>query len=121
MKYEKSVVRYLVMLGFLLTSLRLVAQAPPLSVPTSVSASAVLDAAGPKQRQAINNIYLVVCPVSGAGSGFLLETGVLITNSHVVGECTENNLFALDAASKKINFKKIVRDSGRDLAALVPI
>jgi S1-C subfamily serine protease len=89
-------------------------------VPTSVNAKLVLDAAGPEQRKSLNTIYLIVCPDSNSGgSGFLLSTGVMVTNSHVVSTCTEKTLFGLSTANKKVTFSRIIADRDRDLALLI--
>lgn len=98
---------------------------PPASVPISVDASMLLDAAGPEQRKSLGAIYLIVCPNEGgngfgAGSGFLLDTGVLVTNSHVVGDCTEKNLFAIGTDNQRLTFSHIINDTERDLALLIP-
>ena len=94
-------------------------QMPP-SVPTSVDARLVLDAAGPEQRKSLSAIYLVACPVSGFGSGFLLDSGIIVTNAHVVGSCTEQNLFGISTSNEQVRFTRVIRDSDRDLALLVP-
>jgi hypothetical protein len=90
------------------------------SVPTSVNAEPVLDAAGPEQRRSLNAIYLIACPSVGFGSGFLLDTGIIVTNSHVVATCTEQTLFGISTANKRVSFSKIIKDDNRDLALLIP-
>jgi hypothetical protein len=115
----------LIMLSVLLTYSGY-AQQSAAPIPTSVQTQLLLDAAGPKQREAIKNIYLIVCPLSGpaggysAGTGFLLDTGVVVTNAHVVKECTYSNLYAITPDNQRMQFRRIVKDSGRDLAALLP-
>jgi hypothetical protein len=90
------------------------------TIPTSVDAAAVLDAAGPDQRKSLGAIYLIECPNVGAGSGFLLASGVIVTNSHVVSGCTEQNLVAISTANKTITFSRVIPDFNRDLALLIP-
>jgi S1-C subfamily serine protease len=96
----------------------------PIQIPTSVDANLLMDAAGPEQRKSLGAIYLIACPgennTSSVGSGFLLNTGVMITNSHVVSTCTERTLFGIGTANKKVTFSKIIKDAERDLAILVP-
>jgi len=112
----KSVVPLVgVLIGFLGTSA--VAQT---TVPTSVDAKLVLDAAGPQQRKSLNAIYLIACPDVGFGSGFLLETGTMVTNSHVVATCTEKNLLGISTANKTVKFSRVIKDTNRDLALLIP-
>jgi S1-C subfamily serine protease len=99
------------------------AQSPATPVPTSVNAKLVLDAAGPAQRKSLGAIYLIICPNgSGAelGSGFLLENGAMITNSHVVAGCTEQTLVAIGTANKQVRFSRVIGDTDRDLALLIP-
>jgi S1-C subfamily serine protease len=90
------------------------------TVPTSVNASMVLDAAGPEQRKSLSAIYLIECPGVGAGSGFLLKPGIVVTNSHVVATCTEETLVGISIANKVVKFSRVIKDTNRDLALLVP-
>jgi S1-C subfamily serine protease len=110
-----------VMLGFLsfIFWTPAFAQAP-VAVPTSVDAGLVLDAAGPEQRQSLAAIYLIACPDVGFGSGFLLDSGIIVTNAHVVATCTEQTLFGISTSNKRVKFSHVIPDVGRDLALLVP-
>jgi S1-C subfamily serine protease len=90
------------------------------AVPTSVDAKLVLDAAGPQQRKSLTAIYLIACPDVGFGSGFLLDNGTVVTNSHVVSTCTEKTLFGISTSNKRITFSRVIKDTNRDLALLVP-
>ena len=92
----------------------------PAPIPTSVNANLVLDAAGPEQRKSLSAIYLIACPNVGFGSGFLLDTGIMVTNSHVVATCTEQTLLGISTANKPMRFSRIIKDNNRDLALLVP-
>src|SRR6266446_1108672 len=82
----------------------------PVQIPSSVDSTLLLDAAGPEQRQSLTAIYLVICPNVGAGTGFLLDTGVLVTNVHVVATCNEQNLIAKTKTNETIEFSKVIRD-----------
>lgn len=97
----------------------------PIQVPTSVNANLILDAAGSEQRKSLGSIYLIACPDVGnsasVGTDFLLDNGVIVTNSHVVSTCTEQTLFGISIANQKITFSRIVKDADRDLALLVPV
>ncbi len=106
----------------LIAGLVLVSQlcAQSAQVPTSVDSTLVLDAAGAEQRKSLGAIYLIVCPETGAGTGFLLESGVIVTNAHVVGTCNDQNLFGLTAENHQIKFHKVITDTHRDLALLIP-
>src|SRR5260370_12758048 len=94
----------------------------PVTVSTSVNAGLVIDAAGPEQRKSLKAIYLIACPGVGFGTGFLLNTGVMVTNVHVVATCTQQTLFGISTANKQVKFSRIIldRDRDRDLALLVP-
>lgn len=89
-------------------------------IPTSVDSALVLDAAGPEQRKSLGAIYLIVCPGVGAGTGFLLESGVIVTNAHVVGTCNQETLLAVTAQNQAIHFDRVISDTSRDLALLTP-
>ena len=97
----------------------------PTQVPTSVNASIILDAAGPEQRKSLGSIYLIACPGvdnnASVGTGFLLANGVMVTNSHVVSTCTEQTLFGISIENQRITFSRIIKDTDRDLALLVPV
>jgi S1-C subfamily serine protease len=98
---------------------------PPLcaqtaEIPTSVDSALVLDAAGPEQRKSLGAIYLIVCPGGSAGTGFLLESGVIVTNAHVVGTCDHENLVGITAENHQIRFRRVITDAHRDLSLLIP-
>ena len=81
----------------------------------------LLDAAGPTQRNSIKSIFLLKCPATQMqGTSFLLTTGIVVSNEHVVHGCTEHNLFAITPLGKYLTFSKVVTDPVRDLAALRP-
>jgi S1-C subfamily serine protease len=97
----------------------------PTQIPTSVDSTLLLDAAGPEQRQSLNAIYLVICPnvdakTADVGTGFLLDSGVMVTNRHVVGTCNEQTLRAKTNTNHTVEFSKVILDEGRDLALLIP-
>jgi S1-C subfamily serine protease len=96
------------------------AQNPQSQIPTSVDSSLVFDAAGPEQRKSLSAILLIVCPNVGAGTGFLLDSGVVVTNAHVVSTCTEGNLEARTGSNRVLHFSKVIKDQVRDLALLLP-
>jgi len=82
-----------------------------------------MDAAGPQQRRSLSAIYLIACPNGSAftiGTGFLLDSGVVVTNTHVVATCTEEKLFGVSTTNKRVTFSRIIKDPDRDLALLVP-
>jgi hypothetical protein len=80
----------------------------------------LLDAAGPEQRKALSSIYLIVCPGVGAGSGFVIEPGLMVTNAHVVSSCTADTLLGVSNSNRPVHFSKVITDSARDLSILIP-
>ena len=92
---------------------------PPKSTP--VSTQWLLDSAGPAQRDAIKSVYLMVCPKTNKkGTAFLLKSGTMVTDNHVVEGCTSSDLWALSPMGERITFSKVVTDANRDLALLRP-
>lgn len=92
----------------------------PNSMP--VSTQWLLDSAGPAQRDAIKSVYLVVCPKTDKkGTAFLLNSGTMVTDNHVVDGCSGTDLWAMSPMGVKIIFSKMVTDPNRDLALLRPM
>jgi S1-C subfamily serine protease len=80
-----------------------------------------LDTAGVTQRNSIKSVYMMVCPATQKkGTGFLFETGVIVTNEHVVNGCTSANIEACPSTGGKVLFSDMVGDADRDLAVLRP-
>jgi S1-C subfamily serine protease len=111
---------WLLALAVAVSTISVCAQTSSVQVPTSVDSGLVMDAAGPEQRKSIGAIYLVVCPETGAGTGFLLDSGVIATNAHVVGTRGEQNLVGITASNQRIHFRRVITDHVRDLALLIP-
>lgn len=81
----------------------------------------LLDAIGDTGRNSINSVYVIVCPKTGSkGTGFLIESGHIITNEHVIRGCSHSEVFALDPKGTQIAFNSLVHDNQVDLAALTP-
>src|ERR1022692_4771084 len=59
-------------------------------------------------------------PDVGFGSSFLLESGIVATNAHVVATCTEKTLIGISTANIMVRFSRVISDKVRDLALLVP-
>jgi hypothetical protein len=86
-----------------------------------VSTQWLLDAAGPTQRASINSVYLLVCPKTNKkGTGFLIKSGIIVTDNHVVEGCQSGDLTAQSPDGGMVTFSKMVTDSTRDLALLKP-
>ncbi|HVO32313.1 MAG TPA: serine protease, partial [Elusimicrobiota bacterium] len=79
------------------------------------------EAASPTQINPIESVYLMYCPASQMkGTAFLLSDGMIVTNNHVVKECTKDNIVAFSSSAKRITFEKMITDPVRDLAVLRP-
>lgn len=79
----------------------------------------VLDAVGASGRAAVEFVYMIVCPkTSSKGTGFLVDTGTIVTNEHVVRGCTAGDVFAVSSFGNRITFSAMKADASRDLAAL---
>lgn len=86
-----------------------------------ISTRWLLDAVGDIGRSAINSVYMIVCPETGQkGTGFLLRSGYIMTNWHVVEGSTISRLRAISSRGGEVNFNDSIVDQNRDLAALLP-
>lgn len=79
------------------------------------------DAVGDSGRQAVDSVYLIEGQsTQSQGTGFLLENGFIITNQHVIGGNSSNEIIAHSAFGEEVSFTNILTDVNRDLAALEP-
>ena len=86
-----------------------------------ISTRWLLDAVGDIGRSAINSVYMIVCPETGQkGTGFLLRSGHVMTNWHVVEGSTISSVRAISSGGVEVNFNDLIVDQNRDLAALLP-
>jgi hypothetical protein len=80
-----------------------------------------VDAASSDQRGSIKFVFLMVCPVTQKkGTSFLLSSGIVVTNDHVVKGCSAGDLYADTPLGKRLKFRKLISDGERDLALLRP-
>ena len=87
----------------------------------SVATQQLFDAVGETGRAVVRSIYLVVCPpTSKKGTAFSLRGGPLVTNEHVVKDCSEKHLVVRSSEGKEIVLKRLLVDSKRYLALLFP-
>ncbi len=99
----------------------LFAQDPDNASAVPIATQWVLDAAGPVQRNAITSVYLMYCPkLQKKGTSFLIQSGVVVTNHHVIEGCAASDLTAFSPTGNRVTFSKLVGDPQRDLAVLVP-
>jgi len=81
----------------------------------------LLDSAGDVGRSAISSVYMLTSPrTQSKGTAFLLNTGVVISNWHVIEDATTDDLFGISSDGTQIHFDEIVIDRNRDLAVLKP-
>ena len=81
----------------------------------------LLDSVGDAGREVVESVAMIVCPNAGSkGTGFLTDTGILLTNEHVVRGCAPAQLQVIDSAGNQHSVEVIAVDNNRDLAALRP-
>lgn len=81
----------------------------------------LLDVSGESGRAAIKSVFMIVNKkTQSKGTGFLLKTGPIITNEHVIRGCQPSDVYAISPFGEKILFSKISSDVKRDLAILIP-
>lgn len=86
-----------------------------------ISTQWLLEASEGPSRKAINSVYLVYCPkTQSKGTGFAIKSGQIITNWHVVQNCTAAEVIAASSDGKQYIFTQLVTDDNRDLAILTP-
>lgn len=92
---------------------------PEVSMP--ISTRWLLDAVGGVGRSAINSVYMIVCPETGQkGTGFLLHSGYVMTNWHVIEGSSIDNVRAISSRGIDVSFNDLIVDQNRDLVALTP-
>lgn len=70
----------------------------------------------------IDNTFLIYCPnTSKKGTGFLIHTGHIITNAHVIKGEKSNYITAISSEGNRHYFVKTEVDTIRDLAILYPV
>jgi hypothetical protein len=86
-----------------------------------ISTKWLLDSSNSNNKEVINSVYLIYCQkTQSKGTGFLVNTGHLITNWHVIENCGASEIIAISSLNQKIEFSSLVYDSNRDLAVLTP-
>jgi len=79
----------------------------------------LLDTVGDTGRAAVQSVFMIFCPkTSQKGTGFLLDTGFLVTNEHVVRGAQADELVVLSSSSTRHSVTELTLDEGRDLAAM---
>lgn len=84
-----------------------------------VSTQWILDAAGETGRAAVKSVLMIVCPkTSSKGTGFVLRNGLVVTNEHVVRDCSATEIHAQSPLGAQVSFDDVRMDGQRDLAIL---
>jgi S1-C subfamily serine protease len=110
------------MLSFLLSSVLLSGQAAseqPSAVP--VATQWLYDAIAPGAKGTVDSVVRIWCKKTNAvGSGFILDTGYIITNNHVVQNCGAADLEVRTSTAAILPIADLWSDENRDLAAAKP-
>jgi S1-C subfamily serine protease len=78
-----------------------------------------LQALPPAQKATVKSVLLIECRKMGRkGTAFLLKSGTVVTNFHVVDGCTAEELWARSPMGQTVSFTKMATDDKRDLAIL---
>lgn len=86
-----------------------------------ISTQWLLEASEDSNQKAINSVYLIYChKTQSKGTGFALKSGQIITNWHVIQDCTYKEIIAISSEGKQHKFTKLITDDNRDLAILSP-
>ena len=86
-----------------------------------ISTKWLLDSVGDTGRAAVDAVYVIICPqTKSKGTGFLLKSGVIVTNYHVVENCMAGDVIAISNRGQQHRFSQLAVDQDRDLALLEP-
>ncbi len=86
-----------------------------------ISTQMVLNSSSSCDEQPIKHVFLIFCAKTGSkGTGFLLESGLIITNEHVIRGCLDSEILAVSSTGLNYQIKKSIVDVSQDLAILVP-
>ena len=86
-----------------------------------ITTKMVLDAAGETGRAAVKSVYMIYCPKTGSkGTGFLIKSGHVVTNEHVIRGNTQSEIVARSSFGDIITFNSLIIDAQRDIAILKP-
>lgn len=115
-KMGKSILLYL------FVTLQAVAQTPPeTTTPVPTATQWLYDAVAPGAKGTIDSVVRIWCKKTNAvGSGFVLDSGYVITNHHVVQGCMAADLEVVTSLAKQVPMGDLWSDDNRDLAAVKP-
>jgi len=86
-----------------------------------ISTKWLVDSVGETGRTLINHTFIIFCSKSNSkGTGFLYKGGNIITNWHVVKNCSSEDVIAISSKGEKIEFENLIFDKEKDLVLLKP-
>lgn len=86
-----------------------------------ISTQWLIDASDTSNVGVINSVYLIFCQkTQSKGTGFLIIQGFVVTNWHVIRDCSASEIIAISSSGKKIEFSELKYDENKDLAVLTP-
>jgi hypothetical protein len=86
-----------------------------------ISTKWLTDSVEETEKNLINQVFLIFCPKHNSkGTGFLYKSGHIITNWHVIKDCSPNEIIVISSNDKQIKLSKIITDKDKDLALLTP-
>jgi hypothetical protein len=88
---------------------------------TPVATQWLYDAVAPGAKGTIDSVVRIWCKKTNAvGSGFVLDSGYVITNHHVVEGCEAADLEVVTSLATQVPMGNLWFDENRDLAAVKP-
>ncbi len=94
---------------------------PSGSTDLPVATEWLIDMLGQQDIAIVNSCYMVVCPsTSTKGSSFALDSGIVVTNEHVIRGEDPARIMLIGASGEPHGVTDVVLDDRRDLAFLVP-
>lgn len=86
-----------------------------------ISTQWLMDSTDIQGQEALSNVFLVYSgKTSNKGTGFLIESGQIITNWHVIDGCPDEEIIIVSSVGEKFGIRRSISDSRRDLAILIP-
>lgn len=87
------------------------------SVP--ISTKWLLDALGDDGRATVTTVLMIIASTTQSkGTGFLLPSGLVLTNEHVIRGCPQSQIKAHDNMGIPHDVEIVAIDTNRDLAAM---
>jgi S1-C subfamily serine protease len=94
---------------------------PDSASPVPVATQWTLQSLPPAQKMTVRSVLLIECRKAGRkATAFLLKSGIVVTNFHVVDGCEAKDLWARSPMGQTVSFAKMATDNERDLALLRP-